>query len=90
MILGANFESERGPEIPLTVSLLIKFGGHVTMKKGTTWFLITKKGLILTFGDTARLFSEGYAAILVTLEEQKSSVEWRYVAHGRVPPPLLE
>ena len=44
MILGANFESESGPEIPLNVSLLNKFGGHVTMKKGTTWLLIMKKG----------------------------------------------
>src|SRR6266699_3104775 len=44
MILGANFASESGPEIPLNVSLLIRFGGHVTMKKRTTWLLITKKG----------------------------------------------
>ncbi len=36
-------------------------------------------GLILTFGDTARLFPETDAAILVTLEEHESSVEWRYV-----------
>jgi len=27
-ILGANFESESGPAIPLNVSLLIKFGDH--------------------------------------------------------------
>ncbi len=44
MILGANFSSESGPEIPLNLSLLIRFGGHVTMKKGTRWLLITKKG----------------------------------------------
>ena len=44
MILGANFESEWGPEIPLNVELLNTFGGHVTMKKGTTWLLLTKKG----------------------------------------------
>ena len=44
MILGANFESKSGPEIPLNVSLLNTFGGHVTMKKGTTWLLIIKKG----------------------------------------------
>jgi len=35
------------------------------------------RGLILTFGDTARLFPETDAAILVTLEEHESSVEWR-------------
>src|SRR5258706_36251 len=43
-ILGANFSSESGPEIPLNLSLLIRFGGHVTMKKGTRWLLRTKKG----------------------------------------------
>jgi hypothetical protein len=36
MILGANFSLESGPEIPLNVSLLIRFGGHMTLKKGTT------------------------------------------------------
>ncbi len=36
MILGANFESEWGPEILLNLSLIIRFGGHVTIKKGTT------------------------------------------------------
>jgi len=36
MILGANFSSESGPEIPLNVSLLIRFGGQLTTKKGTT------------------------------------------------------
>ncbi len=35
MILGANFESESGPEILWNVSLIIRFGGHVTIKKGT-------------------------------------------------------
>src|SRR5262249_52724807 len=44
MILGTNFSSESGPEILLTVSLLSRFGGHVTMKKGTTWLLLTKTG----------------------------------------------
>jgi len=34
MILGANFSSESGPEIPLSVSLLIRFGGQLTTKKG--------------------------------------------------------
>ena len=36
-------------------------------------------GLILTFGDTARLFPETDAAILVTLKEHESFIEWRYV-----------
>ena len=36
MILGANFESESGPAILLNVSLIIRFGGHVTIKKRTT------------------------------------------------------
>src|SRR6266566_3114012 len=36
MILGANFESESGPEIPLNTSLILKFGGHLTRKKGTS------------------------------------------------------
>ncbi len=40
-ILGANFESEWGPEILLNMSLIIRFGGHVTIKKG----------LILRFGE---------------------------------------
>src|SRR6266567_1143852 len=44
MILGTNFSSESGPEIPLNVSLLLRFGGHVTTKKGATDFLLTKKG----------------------------------------------
>ncbi len=44
MILGTNFSSESGPEIPLTVSLLIRFGGHVTTKKKPPGFLLTKKG----------------------------------------------
>jgi hypothetical protein len=34
MILGTNFSSESGPEILLNVSLLVRFGGHVTTKKG--------------------------------------------------------
>jgi transposase len=38
-----------------------------------------KSRLILTFGDTARLFPETDAAILVALEEHESSLEWRYV-----------
>ena len=44
MILGANFSSESGPEIPLNVSLIIRFGGHVTTKKGTTWLFANEKG----------------------------------------------
>jgi hypothetical protein len=44
MILGTNFSSESGPEILLNVSLLLRFGGQMTTKKGTTWLLITKKG----------------------------------------------
>jgi hypothetical protein len=36
MISGANFSSGSGPAIPLHVSLLLRFGGHVTTKKGTT------------------------------------------------------
>ena len=44
MILGANFESEWGPEIPVTVSLLNKFGGHVTMKKGNHLACDNEKG----------------------------------------------
>ena len=36
MILGANFESELGPAIPLNVSLILRFGSHLTTKKGTT------------------------------------------------------
>ncbi len=36
MIFGANFSSESGPEIPVNVSLIIRFGGHVTIKKGPT------------------------------------------------------
>ena len=44
MILGANFSSESGPEIPLNVSLLIRFGGQVTTKKGTTWLFANEKG----------------------------------------------
>src|SRR6266700_2290422 len=52
MILGANFESESGPEIPLPTSLIIKFGGHLTPKKGSTWLLLTKKRATC---DTSRL-----------------------------------
>src|SRR6266702_832845 len=44
MILGTNFSSEPGPKIPLNVSLLIRFGGHVTTKKGTTWLFANEKG----------------------------------------------
>src|SRR6266566_1098881 len=44
MILGANFESESGPEIPLNMSLILKFGGHVTTKQGTTWLFANEKG----------------------------------------------
>src|SRR6266700_6581626 len=44
MILGTNFSSESGPKIPLNVSLLLRFGSHVTTKKGATDFLLTKKG----------------------------------------------
>jgi hypothetical protein len=44
MILGTNFSSESGPEILLNVSLLVRFGGHVTTKKGTTWLYANKKG----------------------------------------------
>src|SRR6266567_4383969 len=44
MILGTNFSSESGPKIPLSVSLLIRFGGHVTTKKGTTWLFDNEKG----------------------------------------------
>src|SRR5260221_8663634 len=46
MILGTNFSSESGPEIPLNVSLLIRFGGHVTetRKREPPGFLLTKKG----------------------------------------------
>ena len=44
MILGANFSSESGPEIPLNVSLIIRFGGHVTTKKGITWLFANEKG----------------------------------------------
>ena len=44
MILGANFSSESGPEILLNRSLLLKFGGHVTTKKGATWLFATEKG----------------------------------------------
>ena len=44
MILGTNFSSGSGPEIPLNVSLLIRFGGHVTTKQGTTWLVANEKG----------------------------------------------
>ena len=44
MILGANFSSESGPEILLNVALLLKFGGHMTTKKGATWLFATEKG----------------------------------------------
>src|SRR5207248_6953720 len=44
MILGANFSSESGPEILLIVSLIIKFRGHVTTKKGATWLFDNEKG----------------------------------------------
>src|SRR5260370_24559089 len=44
MILGANFSSESGPEIFLNVSLVIRFGGHLTTTKGATWLLLLKKG----------------------------------------------
>ena len=44
MILGANFSSESGPEILLNRSLLLKFGGHVTTKKGATWLFDNEKG----------------------------------------------
>src|SRR5205823_4143498 len=43
-ILGANFSSESGPEILLLVSLIIKFRGHVTTKKGATWLFDNEKG----------------------------------------------
>jgi hypothetical protein len=43
MILGANFSPESGPEIPLNVSLLLRFGGHVTTKKWTTWLFANEK-----------------------------------------------
>src|SRR6266496_2038970 len=55
MILGANFESESGPEIPLPTSLIIKFGGHLTPKKGSTWLLLTKKRVSLRFGEHSLL-----------------------------------
>ena len=32
---------ESGPKIPLSVSLLIRFGGHVTTKKGSNACLLT-------------------------------------------------
>jgi hypothetical protein len=44
MIFGANFSSGSGPEIPLIVSLIIRFGGHVTTKKGTSWLFANEKG----------------------------------------------
>ena len=44
MILGTNFSSGSGPEIPLNVSLLIRFGGHVTTKQGTAWLVANEKG----------------------------------------------
>src|SRR5258708_35705778 len=34
LIFGANFSSESGPEIRVNVSMIIRFGGHVTIKKG--------------------------------------------------------
>jgi hypothetical protein len=44
MILGANFSPGSGPGIPLNVSLLLRFGGQVTTKKGTTWLVANEKG----------------------------------------------
>src|SRR5713101_433213 len=43
-ILGANFSPGSGPEIPLNVSLLLRFGGQVTTKKWTTWLFANEKG----------------------------------------------
>src|SRR5713101_4082827 len=44
MILWANFSPGSGPEIPLNVSLLLRFGGQVTTKKWTTWLFANEKG----------------------------------------------
>jgi hypothetical protein len=44
MILGANFSPGSGPGIPLNMSLLLRFGGQVTTKKGTTWLVANEKG----------------------------------------------
>jgi hypothetical protein len=63
MILGTNFSSESGPKIPLNVSLLIRFGGHVTTKKGTTWLFANEKGdhLLSNQTDTGSACSNGVA-----------------------------
>ncbi len=46
MISGTSFESQRGQRFPVRVTLRIKFGGHLRMKKGTTLLLRMKKGAI--------------------------------------------
>src|SRR5215472_3097120 len=63
MILGTNFSSESGPKIPLNVSLLIRFGGHVTTKKGTTGLFANEKGdhLLSNQTDTGSACSNGVA-----------------------------
>jgi hypothetical protein len=45
-ISETNFSSGTGPAIPVSVPLLLKFGGHLTTKTGTTWLVLTKKGLM--------------------------------------------
>ncbi len=44
MILGTNFSSDLEPLFPLSVAMLMRFGGHLIMKKETTSLLTTEKG----------------------------------------------
>ncbi len=42
-ILETNFQSDSGQLFPFRVAMIIIFGGHLTMKKGTIALLTTKK-----------------------------------------------
>ncbi len=44
MISGTNFESEWGQLFPIRLTMIIRFGGHLTMKKRNQLAFANEKG----------------------------------------------
>ena len=44
MISGTNFESEWGQLFPIRLTMISRFGGHLTMKKGNQLAFANEKG----------------------------------------------
>src|SRR5260370_21459855 len=51
MISGTNFESEWGQLFPIRLTMIIRFGGHLTMKKRNQLAFANEKGSHLSTGD---------------------------------------